>query len=191
MSPRLLALIPIAVGINLAMGKIVEVMRLPMFLDTIGTVLVAAMTGPVGALVTGFMSQVALTVIGGSFVWPWFLPVQLAVAVYASLAAKAGAFGSLPKTIVAGLGCGVLAATMSWPISYLVFGGVTGGGVTVITTLLTGIGVPLQWSVLFASLSSDLVDKLVVFLIVRTLLLSLPLRLSAQFPLTLRALGRA
>lgn len=190
MSARLLALIPLAVGINLAVGKIVEILRLPMFLDTIGTVLVAVMAGPVGALVTGLVSQVALTAIGG-IVWIWFLPVHLAIAIYSSVVAKAGVFGSLPKSIGTGLGCGVLAATMSWPIAYLVWGGVTGGGVTVITTLLTGIGVPLQWSVLFASLGSDLLDKVVVFLVVRTLLLSLPLRLSAQFPLAKRALGRA
>ena len=42
---RFLALIPIAVGINLAMGRIAQSLQLPVFLDTIGTVLVAALAG--------------------------------------------------------------------------------------------------------------------------------------------------
>ena len=38
LSPRLLALIPLAVGINLALGKFVSAMSLPVYLDTVGTV---------------------------------------------------------------------------------------------------------------------------------------------------------
>ena len=34
-STRLLALIPLAVGINLAMGQFVAVLHLPLFLDTV------------------------------------------------------------------------------------------------------------------------------------------------------------
>ena len=39
-------LIPIAIGINIAVGQIVLVLKLPVFLDSIGTVMVAALCGP-------------------------------------------------------------------------------------------------------------------------------------------------
>ena len=86
---------------------------------------------------------------------------------------------------------GFVAATLSWPISYLAFGGVTAGGVTVVTTLLTGAGMTLKWAVYGASLSNDLLDKTVTFLLIRAILIALPRRTAARFPAADRALGRA
>jgi energy-coupling factor transport system substrate-specific component len=45
LAPRLLALIPLAVGINLALGQFAAALSLPLFLDTVGTILVATLTG--------------------------------------------------------------------------------------------------------------------------------------------------
>ena len=191
MSPRLLALIPLAVGINLAMGKFAAATSLPLFLDTVGTVLVAALAGPAAALLTGVVSQTTFTVLDGRLMWLAFLPVQLGVALYASWAAWRGLFASIPRVLVSGAGLGVLAATLSWPISLLLFGGVTAGGVTIVTTLLTALGVPLTWAVYAASLSSDVLDKVITFLLVHAVLVSLPGRMAARFPAAARALGRA
>lgn len=191
MSPRLLALIPLAVGINLALGQVAAATSLPLFLDTVGTVLVACLTGLVPALITGVISQVVMTVMSGNATWLAFLPVQLAIAVYAALAVRRGAFRSFPRTFLAGLGLGLVAAMLSWPISYLAFGGVTAGGVAVVTAGLTAAGVPLKWAVLASSLGNDLLDKVVTFLLVRAVLVALPRRTAARFPHVERATGRA
>ncbi len=119
------------------------------------------------------------------------LPVQLGVALYAGYAARHGAFGSPWRAAAAGLVLGLVAATLSWPISLLLFGGVTAGGVTVVTTLLTAAGVPLKWAVYAASLSNDLLDKCVTFLLVHVVLISLPNRMAARFPAAARARGRS
>ena len=190
MSPRLLALIPLAVGINLALGKLAAAASLPLFLDTVGTVIVACLTGLVPALITGVLSQVVMAVIDNP-TWLAFLPVQLVIGAYATLAARSGTFRSVPLAALAGLGLGLVASTLSWPISYFMFGGVTTSGVTMFTTLFTGMGVPLQWAVYGASLGSDLLDKAVTFVLVRTVLAGLPRRAAARFPLVDRALGRA
>jgi energy-coupling factor transport system substrate-specific component len=184
-----LALIPLAVGINLALGKLAAATSLPVFLDTVGTVLVACLTGLVPALLTGVSSQVVMAMIDNP-TWLAFLPVQFAIAAYAALAARYGLFRSAGLAALAGLGLGVIAATLSWPISYFAFGGVTVGGVTIITTLLTGLGMPLQWAVYGASLTNDLLDKTVTFLLVRAVLIGLPRRAAARFPAGERALGR-
>jgi energy-coupling factor transport system substrate-specific component len=190
-SPRLLALIPLAVGINLALGQVAAATSLPLFLDTVGTVLVACLTGLVPALITGAISQVVMTVMSGNATWLAFLPVQLAIAVYAALAVRRGAFRSFPRALLAGLGLGLAAALLSWPISYLVFGGVTAGGVAVVTAALTAAGMPLKWAVLASSLGNDLLDKVVTFLLVRAVLVALPRRTAARFPNVERATGRA
>jgi energy-coupling factor transport system substrate-specific component len=190
-SPRLLALIPLAVGINLALGQFAAATSLPLFLDTVGTVLVACLAGLAPALVTGVVSQVAFTAITGNGTWLAFLPVQLVIAAYAALMARVGLLRSARWSALGGLGLGFLAATLSWPIAYFAFGGVTASGVTMVTTLLAGAGVPLKWAVYGASLGNDLLDKTVTFLLVRTVLAALPRRTAARFPAADRALGRA
>lgn len=163
---------------------------MPLFLDAVGTVLVAVLVGVVPALLTGVVSQVVFTVVSGNATWLAFLPVQLAIGAFAAFAATRGLFRSTGHTALAGLLLGLLAATLSWPISYLLFGGVTAGGVTLVTTALAGLGVPLKWAVYGASLSNDVLDKTVTFLLVRTALVSLPVRVAARFPAVQRALGR-
>jgi energy-coupling factor transport system substrate-specific component len=190
LTPRVLSLIPLAVGINLAMGQFAAVTHVPLFLDTVGTVVVAALAGPWVAVLTGLVSQITFTVVSGNSTWLAFLPVQLAVAIYAGYAARLGAFTSLSRALLGGVGLGFVAATISWPISLILFGGVTAGGVTLVTTVLRGLGVPLEWAVLAASLSNDLLDKSVTFLLVRAVLAALPRRLAAAFPEAGRSLGR-
>jgi energy-coupling factor transport system substrate-specific component len=191
LSSRLLALIPLAVGINLALGKVASATSLPVFLDTVGTVLVAALVGPGAALVTGVVSQTAFTILDGKLMWMAFLPVQLGVALYAGLAARYRMFASPFRAVLSGLGLGVIAATLSWPISLLLFGGVTASGVTLVTTALTAVGVPLEWAVYGASLSNDLLDKAVTFFLVYVVLEALPNRMAARFPVADRSRGRA
>ena len=43
---RTLVLIPIAIAINIAIGELVVRLKLPIYLDSIGTVLVGAIAGP-------------------------------------------------------------------------------------------------------------------------------------------------
>src|SRR6185295_17046389 len=97
------ALIPLAVGINLALGKLAAATSLPLFLDTVGTVLVACLTGLVPALITGVISQLVMTVISGNATWLAFLPVQLGIGAYAALAANRGFFSTTPRAVLAGL----------------------------------------------------------------------------------------
>ena len=85
MSPRLLVLIPSAVAINLAMGFLTNQLGLPLYLDTIGTVLTAALAGPVVGVATGLVSQLVRSLYEG-FIWLPFGLVQVAIALLAAIA---------------------------------------------------------------------------------------------------------
>ena len=138
MSIRLLALIPVAVAINLALSAAVDAVGLPLFLDTTGTILATALAGPVVGIATG-----VLTSLTNSLRNPTFLPfvaVQVLVALYAWAAARAGLFRNLKVAVPAGLGLGIIAAAASTPISYTIFGCITSGGVTLITLLGKKLG---------------------------------------------------
>ena len=57
-STRTLALIAIAIAINIVIGQLVFYLKLPIYLDSIGTVLVGALVGPWAAAVTGGLSNI-------------------------------------------------------------------------------------------------------------------------------------
>jgi energy-coupling factor transport system substrate-specific component len=186
-SVRLLALIPVAVAINLALSAAVDAVGLPLFLDTTGTVLAAALAGPVVGITAG-----TLTSLVNSLRNPTFLPfvvVQVVVALYAWGAARSRLFRNLKAAIPAGLGLGVIAAAVSTPISYTVFGCSTSGGVTLMTLVGRQLGMSDLAACAFGSFVSDFGDKAVTFALVATVLHALPRRMAARFPLALRAVG--
>ena len=55
---RDLVVIRLGVAVNLVIGQVAAALLLPVFLDTVGTVLVAALVGPRAAIVAGLTSQV-------------------------------------------------------------------------------------------------------------------------------------
>ncbi len=129
-----LVLIPVAIAINLAVGQLVIALKLPLYLDSIGTILVAVLVGPWSGALTGVISNVIWTATG------WFPQAIAWAGVAAVIGILASAFkrgGWMEKVWQAGLSgliTGIVAALLSAPIAAFVFGGVTGTGV-----------VPLAW----------------------------------------------
>ena len=181
-SLRDLVLIRLGVAVNLVIGQIVAALLLPIYLDSVGTILVAALVGPRAAITAGLVSQVLNAVISGNFSWLPFALVQVVIALYAAAAARLGLFRRFATAVPAGIGMGLLAASCSAPISYFLFGGVTAGGVTVVTTVLRAIGAPLGVAVASASFATDLLDKAIACALVSVVLRSLPRTLAARFP---------
>ncbi len=59
---RTLVLIPVAMAINIVLGTAVaSALKIPIYLDSIGTVLVAALAGPLAGAATGFLSNITWT----------------------------------------------------------------------------------------------------------------------------------
>jgi len=188
MTPRELALVPVAVALNVAMGVVVAQLGLPVYLDTLGTVLAVSLAGLRCGLIVGAVSQVIAALNVGAFML-LFMPIQALVAVGALLACRAGGLQSLPKSLAWGAAIGLVGGAASAGISYVVFKGVTAIGVTAVVSALRAIGLPLAWAVTGASMSTDLIDKLLVLPVAGTALRALPLRLRYRFPLVQRATG--
>ncbi|OYV68252.1 MAG: hypothetical protein B7Z72_08450 [Gemmatimonadetes bacterium 21-71-4] len=182
MTLRDLVLVRLGVAVNLVIGQIAAALLLPVYLDAVGTILVAALVGPRAAIAVGLVSQVLNAVISGNFAWLPFALVQVAIALYAAAAARLGLFRRFATAVPAGVGMGLVAASCSAPISYFLFGGVTGGGVTLVTTVLRVLGAPLGVAVASASFATDVLDKAIAFALVSLVLRSLPRTLAARFP---------
>jgi energy-coupling factor transport system substrate-specific component len=188
-SPRLFALIPAAVAINLVIGRVVAELSLPVYLDTLGTMLVAVLAGLPGGLIVGTVSQLLSGMLSG-YQWLAFTPIQWLIAVLAALAASRGGFAGPWRSAAWGAACGLACGAASAVISYGLFRGVTAGGVTAIGALFRALGFPLETAVTIASLSTDLVDKTIAFMVVGALLGALPRRVLGRFPLAARAVRK-
>lgn len=87
-----LALIPLAIAINIAGGQLVKVLKLPIYLDSIGTVLTGALLGPWIGLITGLLSNTIWTLIGLDQFALTFAPVAGVIGLIAGFAGRAGFF---------------------------------------------------------------------------------------------------
>ena len=58
-----LSLMAVAIAINIAVGSIIYALRLPIYLDSIGTVLVAALAGPWAGALTGILSNLIWSIL--------------------------------------------------------------------------------------------------------------------------------
>ncbi|MBN9610913.1 MAG: histidine kinase [Actinobacteria bacterium 69-20] len=175
------ALIPVAIALNIVVGQIVSVIGLPVYLDSIGTVLVSVLAGPAAGVVTGILTNV----IWGLTLSPIALPfavVQVVIGIFAGTAARWGMFRRVYTAPLAGLVTGVVAAMVSAPIAAFVFGGATGGGAGAIVGAFQAMGQSLLGATTLQGLLSDPVDKAITFTVVALLLIALPARFLQRFP---------
>ncbi len=72
---RVIVLIPVAIAINIVLGYIVQtVLKLPIYLDSIGTIFVGVLAGPLAGALTGALSNLIwqyAPVIGGGTIGPF------------------------------------------------------------------------------------------------------------------------
>ena len=87
---RTLVLIPIAIAINIAIGELVVRLKLPVYLDSIGTVLVGAIAGPWAGALTGGLANLIWGLFN-PYAAPFFY-VAAVIGLIAGIAGKQGAF---------------------------------------------------------------------------------------------------
>jgi preprotein translocase subunit SecE len=94
-STRTLVLIPIAIAINIAIGQLVYYLKLPIYLDSIGTVLVGALVGPWAGAVTGGLANLLWGVVPPPFQNAYSVPffyVAMVIGLMAGYFGKRGVF---------------------------------------------------------------------------------------------------
>ena len=177
-----LVMIPVAIAINIAVGQLIYTLKIPLYLDSIGTVLVGVLAGPWAGALTGLLSNLVWGLTGLNVTYAPFAAVAAVIGLLAGLFAESGWLRSGWKSILSGLITGLIAAVISAPISAYVFGGVTGAGTDVIVAIFRGIGFGILPSTFAQGISSDPLDKAITFLVVYLIVRALPIRFLARFP---------
>jgi len=174
-------LIPVAIAINVVVGQIVLTLKLPVFLDSIGTILVAVVAGPWAGALTGVLSNLIWGLAIDPNALPWW-PVAMFIGFVAGVCAQFGLFRSAWKVVVAGLLVAVTAAVVSTPIAVYLYGGITASGISFLTAYLMQTGVGVVQAVLSANFISEPVDKITTALLAYSILQGLSARYVARFP---------
>ena len=180
-STRMLVLMAIGIALNMALGQLVAMLKLPVYLDSLGTMLVAVLCGPwIGGL-TGLVTNLLWGLIQGPTA-AFFAPVAAVIGIAAGLLARAGLFRTLWGAAIAGAIIAAALAVVAVPIRIYLFGGVTGSGADFLTAYLTKVGQDLFSSVVVTVVTSNLADKIVTALLVWIIVRGLPQRTVGDWP---------
>lgn len=195
-SPRLktdfststIALIPVAIVLNIVVGQLVSLLKLPIFLDSIGTVLVALLAGPWAAGLTGLLSNLIWGLVSDP-VAAAFAPVAMVIGIAAGLLAQAGMFRTWWRAAISGVIIAIALSIVAVPIRVYMFGGVTGSGADFITAYLRATGRDLFSSVIITVIGDNIIDKVVTAALAWAIVRAVPARYTARFPRVRQVIG--
>ncbi|MBK5249616.1 MAG: hypothetical protein JJE50_09315 [Actinomycetales bacterium] len=175
-------LIPIGVAINLLGGTLAKQLQMWIFLDSIGTFLVAMLAGPVIGLITGGLSVVLLSIQDPTLL-PWAI-LATAMGLVVGLLAQQGFFtrwGGIVAGIVIVVAASVLVSVL---MSIYLYGGFTTSGISIFTGILhDNMGLPLGLSVTISHVLGETVDKVISILVPVFVIRALSKRTLLKFPL--------
>lgn len=166
----------VCIALNVGLNKIATVLQLPVFMDTVGTVLSGAMVPPGYSILVGVVSNLIGGVVTHPSI-PFYIGTQIIVSLMAIYGYRRGWFDTMLSAGALGLAIGVVSAIVSTPITAIVFGGVTEPGATALNAILLAAGNDLWTSVISGTLIVSSVDKIIACLVVWSLLRRMPERL--------------
>lgn len=180
-STKSLVLIPIAVGINLIGGTLCSALKLPLFLDMIGTIVIACLSGPWVSALCGLLTNVFLALVANPVYLPYAI-VSILCGLVTGYMVKAGLFKKVWGVVLIWLACTVTNAISASVITVFVYGGATGvTGSSVFTATLIAATKDIAASVISSSMIENLIDKGIAFLIAFIIVQKIPKRFLSQY----------
>ncbi|HFZ9508942.1 TPA: ECF transporter S component [Streptococcus agalactiae] len=160
---RLISFISIAIAINLVGANLALFLRLPIYLDTIGTLLIAVILGPWYAASTAFLSALINWMTTDIFSL-YYSPVAIVVAIITGILIKRNCKPSslLWKSLIISLPGTIIASV----ITVILFKGITSSGSSIIAQFLHGIGLDMTSSLILVQVGTDYMDRLISLILV-------------------------
>ncbi|HGI5044137.1 TPA: ECF transporter S component [Streptococcus agalactiae] len=160
---RLISFISIAIAINLVGANLALFLRLPIYLDTIGTLLIAVILRPWYAASTAFLSALINWMTTDIFSL-YYSPVAIVVAIITGILIKRNCKPSslLWKSLIISLPGTIIASV----ITVILFKGITSSGSSIIAQFLHGIGLDMTSSLILVQVGTDYMDRLISLILV-------------------------
>lgn len=176
-----LVLIPAAVGINYIGKLFAGVLKLPLWLDSIGTMLAALLAGPIVGAICGAINNIiyGLTMDPISFVYAL---TNIGIGLTVGIFAHKGRIKGIKSAIIVGLITALVAVIISTPLNIAFWAGQTGNiwGDAVYTYLIAN-NFPVAIASFVDELIVDVPDKLVTILVAYAIFKGLPKSLTILY----------
>ena len=172
-------IIPIAVAVNFVGGQLASLLKLPLYLDTIGTIFASMLCGPwVGALAGALTNVVTGIANPVNFA---FIPVNVIMGLVTGFLARGNMFSNWWKWIISMILMTLASIISAAPIVVLVFGGVTGGGTSIIAATLMAAGANIWLAVMGSDGIFTVIDRIISFGISWLVIRVIPARTLIKF----------
>lgn len=172
-------IIPVAVAVNFVGGQLASLLKLPMYLDCIGTIFGAMLCGPWVGAVIGLLTNV-VTGIANPVNFA-FIPVSVVVGLITGFLSRKQMFSTWWKWIISMVLMALCSIIVAAPIIVYVYGGVTGGGTSIITATMMAAGSNIWAAVAGSDGIFTVVDRVISFIITYLIIRVIPDRTLIKF----------
>ena len=195
MRKQVIVLIALCTALNLGLGNVVFMLKLPIYLDMVGTILCAMIlwnerhVGFAAASIAGILSFLLGGIVNPYL--PWFSGTAIAVSAFTAYVTSRhaeyfrnssfGTPGFWVRLIGFGLITGVVSAVVSAPVVVYLFGGVTASGSVVLVAFFLKVGKQLMEAALLSGLSTDTIDKTIELVLAVLLFRATPMSFLKRF----------
>ena len=177
-----IVLIPACIGINYLGKLFASLLKLPLWLDSIGTCIGACLGGPIIGAICGAANTLIYGLTTGDNITLIYALTSLGIGFVVGILARLGFMSSFPKSLITACGGGIAAVVISTPLNILFWGGTTGnvwGDALFAATQAAGL--PVALGSFLDEVVVDVPDKLLTLIVVYLILKGLPKKLTALY----------
>ena len=181
-STAVIVLIPACIGINYIGKLFAQALKLPLWLDSIGTCIGAVLGGPLIGGICGAANNLIYGFTTGDNITLVYALTSLFIGIAVGVMARLGFMNSLPKALLTACVGGLAAVIVSTPLNIIYWGGTTGnlwGDAVFAATQASNM--PVWIGSLLDEIVVDVPDKLLTGIIVYFIISKLPQKLTTLY----------
>lgn len=178
MKTQKLTLMALGVVLNVVCAFVAMSLRLPVYMDSVGTVLIAILLGPKYAVITGLLGSCTSGILFDVYSF-YFAPVQITTGFICGVMNQKGMLEG-KKAFLGVLIYSLPTAIISALITAYLFGGITSAGSSYLVQVLSGVGVPLIVGVFATQIVTEYVDKFLALIISKNIINKVPKDIKAK-----------
>ncbi|MHA3023917.1 hypothetical protein ACXPWS_27050 [Mycobacterium sp. BMJ-28] len=174
-------MIPIGIAINIVGGQIAILLKLPAYLDSVGTILIGALCGCWPGAIVGAVSNLL-----NAITLPTAAPYTLLSILFGLLAgylSRLGVFRVFWKALLSAIPFSIIGGGAGACITLALYGGFGGQGTDFITTSFIAAGISKNVAVFLAAVPVDVIDKIPTVILVYLIIGRISKRLMSKMPL--------
>lgn len=169
----------VSVAMNIVLGIITSALGIPLYLDTLGTVLSAVILGPVPGMIVGALTNIITGLMYSVTDIPFFI-VNMMVGLIVGLVAKKFKYNIIPA-VITGLVLSFVCPAIGTPIGIYVYGGLNGSVSDMLVMSLVQAGNDIFQASFLRNVGSNLIDKVGTCIIAWALIKAMPMRFLDNF----------